>query len=165
MITGNFDPYDKSTVLRIEALGLKAFRPAVLMFGFCAESFGPLALPLDLAPLGAPGNRLEISPTLFASLSVKNDPGGARYPGIFRATLPAQLQDFYRFYAQILFLDPSANAMGLVLSNSLQLRSPVSGDAAPMRAIYAKSVNASTGKDLNQGSYGSPVMRFEGVIR
>ncbi len=87
---------------------------AFLMTGFSNTSWGPRPLPFSLDPLGAPGCSVLASCEVVDSVTTSSI-------GTASVTLriPGSLQ-FYgaRFYNQWAVLDPSANPLGLRLSNA-----------------------------------------------
>lgn len=99
--------------LRITSLPVD--RPTFLYLGFSRAMWHGVALPLDLAPLGAPGCSLLVGPDLVlplwnlggvapVTLSIPNDQG---LVGI-------------RFFVQGWAADPTANQLGIVVSNGGQ---------------------------------------------
>ena len=74
---------------------------------------GPYTLPLDLAPLGAPGCKWTIGFELGPIFPIVVDASGsARGPNLI---VPPGLGGDW-FYDQSVFLDPTANALGLVVT-------------------------------------------------
>lgn len=89
---------------------------ALLMFGFSATQAGPLSLPAELTPFGAPGCRLYASPEAMAG------------PVATGATLPVPMPSAVGtigmvVFAQAVILDPAptANAAGLAFSDLLRM--------------------------------------------
>lgn len=90
---------------------------ALLLVGTSSTSLAGLALPLDLAPLGAPC-ALRNNMLLAAAAPVA---GGS---ASWQAALPAAAPGGTALFMQVLGPDAKANALGLVLSNSLALIYP-----------------------------------------
>jgi hypothetical protein len=76
-----------------------------------------LPLPIDLGPLGMPGCALHVAPDI--TIPVFNVNGSADVT----INLPNEPRMIgMRFYDQALTLDPTANALGAVLSNACEGR-------------------------------------------
>jgi len=90
----------------------------VLMTGTSKFSWGPIALPFDLAPLGAPGCKMLLAPDLYSFAA-----SDATGKGVTSFPLPND-KEFAgaTFFQQWLVLDASANAASMVLSKALELR-------------------------------------------
>ncbi|MBL8755105.1 MAG: hypothetical protein JNK15_17510 [Planctomycetes bacterium] len=90
---------------------------AVVFLGLSAESYGPLPLPFDLAPLGAPGCSLHTSSEIGLGPVVAGIGGGVPFaipaaPGIAG----------FQFFAQGVVLDasPTPNPLGLAFTDFLR---------------------------------------------
>ena len=92
--------------------------PLILFTGTSKFSWGPIPLPFDLAPLGAPGCQVLLAPDIYSFASTD-----ATGTGIADFPLPND-PEFAgaTFFQQWLVLDPSANAAAMVLSKALELR-------------------------------------------
>ncbi len=84
--------------------------PALDVVGRSKSKAGPLSLPFDLAPLGAPGCRLYLSPDLVR-VGRTSSSGYVRFDWGYIPNDPALEGGVY--YEQQFVLDPSFNAMGL----------------------------------------------------
>jgi hypothetical protein len=116
-----YDPYAVPGLTAVEALLVgneTPYRPVVLCIGASRDWLGPVPLPLDLTPLGAPGCLLlqDLVVTVPATLSVSSF---AALPLASAATL----RGLGPIYFQWLVVDPS-NALGLVASNGVQVVVP-----------------------------------------
>lgn len=89
---------------------------ALLMFGFSATQAGPLTLPAELTPFGAPGCHLYTSPDAMAGPI----PAGTTLP-VPMPSAPTTVGMVV--FAQAVILDPSptANAAGLAFSDLLRM--------------------------------------------
>lgn len=88
---------------------------AFLATGLQDQSIGSQPLPLDLAPIGMTQCLLRIAP--MATLPLSGPSGTAR----FSVTVPNAAGLLGQpFYQQALVLDPTANAPGLILSQSMR---------------------------------------------
>lgn len=89
------------------------FGVAILSHGLSAQSWGGLALPFDLAALGAPGCKILADTFLWVPLPIgANGQGEVVYPVPADPSLTGTV-----FYNQGLILDPGANALGLAVTN------------------------------------------------
>lgn len=91
--------------------------PAVLFAGQSRTRWGNVALPLDLAPFGAPGCKLLCAPDWMRPMALD----AAGYAEV-RLDLPPvpEIVGLELFY-QAMVLDPPTNRAGLVLTNGLRL--------------------------------------------
>jgi hypothetical protein len=86
---------------------------ALLLFGGSTASWNGLALPLDLASIGAPGCALLCDAPIASAFAI-----GAGGTGNVVYTLPNVLGALgSSFYNQAFVFDPAANALGFVASN------------------------------------------------
>ena len=88
--------------------------PAGFLIGLSNQTWGTIALPLDLTPLGLPGCALRVSPD--ALLSTTTGAGTKT----FSFAIPGE--PFLlggRFYNQLFFVDPGANTLGIVVTNGV----------------------------------------------
>jgi len=98
---------------RVRLAQARASAAALLCLGLSDANWAGLALPLDLAWLGAPGCRLLVS--IDHAQAVATDASGS---GSLNYDLPDNIYLLGgRFYNQYLVLDPPANTLGLALSN------------------------------------------------
>jgi hypothetical protein len=92
--------------------------PVALYLGLSRTSLGAIPLPLDLAFLGMPGCTLYQSADLLFGM-VANGQGVATW------SVPIPSDPFllgFRFHHQAYFVDTSANALGVVISNAAEAR-------------------------------------------
>ena len=90
--------------------------PSLIMTGVSRTRMGPIQLPLDLKPAGAPGCWLSASMDIIAfTPASKAGIATLRFPIPNSAALIKQ-----RFYNQALCLDGKANQLGLLFSNGGQ---------------------------------------------
>jgi hypothetical protein len=97
----------------MQVAGLSVLATPVLGLGFSRTSWGPVPLPLDLSPIGAPTCSLSAAPEILLFAPAAN--GSARWQ------VPlCDCRDLigFRFYTQVLVLDPGANRFGLALSTA-----------------------------------------------
>jgi hypothetical protein len=86
--------------------------PTALLAGLSSTKLGPITLPLDLTAAGAPcALRTDIVLTLPGTVSG----GTVNWQGSLGATAP----DGTALFLQVLSLDPTANSLGVVLTNGL----------------------------------------------
>lgn len=98
---------------RVRLAQARPSSPAMLFLGFSDSNWQGIPLPFDLAPLGAPSCAVLTSIEVGQPLST-NAQGAAS----FSYTLPNNIYLLgERFYNQFLVVDPSVNALGVVLSN------------------------------------------------
>jgi prepilin-type N-terminal cleavage/methylation domain-containing protein len=84
---------------------------AFLVFGFSNTHFGTVPLPVSLAPIGAPGCALDVSgDEVFV---IRSYGGRSAYFWFDIPNMPGAA-----FFLQALCLDPTANALGLTVSNA-----------------------------------------------
>ncbi len=83
--------------------------------GLSDAMHGSSPLPIDLGNLGAPGCFVRVSPDIVVMAPVQH--GMAMY--MFSIPNAAGLTGI-RFYHQFLYVDPTANALGAAMSNSLR---------------------------------------------
>ena len=91
--------------------------PILLWMGTSRDKWGALALPLDLTPLGAPGNRVWVA--LDVGSAVLPNPGGGG-----ALTVPVPNESALKgitFFLQSMLVDPFANTIQLDLSNGLEV--------------------------------------------
>lgn len=139
----------------LSATGLKSAYPTLASFGFSKSSFGALPLPFDLGPLGAPGNTLYASIDLIFGATVSKDPSGHKAEASFRIPEIASLGGA-KLYAQLHFLDPGSNALGLVTSSALDMTLGSLPTNLESLAIRAESLAATRGSFLVRSSDGTP---------
>jgi hypothetical protein len=101
------------------------------VFGFSATQYGPLPLPVDLGPLGAPGCSIGASLDWMQG-TVADGKGIARFPLAY--PLDPALRGFV-FFTQILILDPGANSFGMATSPVLRQRLGGDPEAATILSL------------------------------
>lgn len=88
--------------------------PMIIGMGASSSRWGALSLPLDLAPLGAPGCQLAASLEIQVA-AIANGFGSAE----IRFVVPSSASLLgVRFFNQCLVVDRAANALGLVLTRA-----------------------------------------------
>lgn len=123
--------------------------PGVLALGVAG-----LPVPLDLGPFGAPTNALYIDPLVLAPHAWTTSFIG-RY-STFTLGVPADpLLIGERVYGQSVIFDASANALGLVVSNAVEMRLGDQAEALPLQQLDADDPAAATGTLLDFG-FGQP---------
>jgi hypothetical protein len=105
------------TDFTLELRNLSPGRSTLLWIGASREQANGLPLPIDLGPLGMPGCALHVAPDI--TIPVFNV-GGQADVTIALPNEPRMIG--MRFYDQALTLDPTANALGAVLSNACEGR-------------------------------------------
>jgi hypothetical protein len=107
-----FDLYDVPP--RVASLGV---------LSFSRTSYGPLPLPFDLSPLGAPGCSLYVSLDFFQAKITGGLIGAGAGSASFSWPLPSDpnLRGL-DLYVQALTLDARANAFGMTTSHALQTK-------------------------------------------
>ena len=109
--SGSFPNIGEGFAIRVTSLPVS--RATFLYLGFSRASWNGIALPFDLAPIGAPGCPLLVSPDFVLPL--------ANLGGIAPLTLPipndAGLVGI-RMFVQGWVSDPGANQLGIVVSNA-----------------------------------------------
>ncbi|MEZ5989119.1 MAG: hypothetical protein R3F30_08350 [Planctomycetota bacterium] len=105
--------------IEFNAYGVPSNNGSVAFLGFSRSQFGPLSLPFDLTPLGAPKNFLNVGidlvlplPLTAGKIGVFN--GSAIVPVPNDNTLPG-----LHVYMQGAFVDTQANNFGLVFSQGV----------------------------------------------
>lgn len=111
------EPFD------LDAAGTPIATPAALLLGLSSTLWGNIPLPLDLAPYGITGCKLEVSPDVTLSTTTT----GAGTASI-RINLPPNISLVgASVYSEYVFLDPGApRLVKVTLSNSL--KSLIGGD-------------------------------------
>ena len=112
--SGNIQP-TTGAIARLELANAPANRGAILMLGGSKTIWGNLQLPIDLAPFGASGCKLLVSPD--ATLTTTTTATGT---GAIQVLLPTGLEGA-SFHTQFFVLD-SANALGVIASNGVTTR-------------------------------------------
>jgi hypothetical protein len=130
--------------------------------GVLALATTALPLPIDLTPLGAPGNQVYLGPEVLQPLAwTPNLLGGqeARI-GLPIPNAPALLGA--PVYGQSVVLEPGSNSLGLVTNNAVGLRLGDPNATAPVRQV--DEANATVGTVLDfQPQTGGPT-RFGAVV-
>ncbi|PIE23460.1 MAG: hypothetical protein CSA62_07530 [Planctomycetota bacterium] len=121
--------------MEFQASGLSKQYPGLVCYGFSRTKHGPLNLPFDMTPLGAPGNWLYVSMDLFLPFTWSSGAGGmVASAGLWIPKVTGL--DGLTVYAQGLFLDAKANAFGMVTSPGVAMRMPISGMVTSMLGSY-----------------------------
>ena len=124
-------------------------------------AFAGLPQPLDLGPSGAPGQIAYLLPDALVPLSWTTGFGGSF------ANVPVQVPAVPSLvgallYAQAVANVPSANPLGYVVSDAVEIRLGDALDTLPMRQVDSHEPLASTGF-LVDYSFGFGTPRFGGV--
>lgn len=140
--------------------GIKANYPAVMIWGGSASDWGPVKLPLDLTPFGAPGNDLNVSADLMLPLTLIQS--GQTYVGQQSIPIPNDNSLLgAQVYTQALFVDASANKGGIVLSQGLVMQLKTAGYGVQM--LQNNDSTAATGFKGTSGE--ALVVRLDGVFQ
>ena len=145
-------------VMELRASSLVQQYPAIAAFGFSNKSYGPLPLPFDLTPLGAPGNSLYTSLDLMLPCKWTGSNGRLTASASFQIPNVSGL-DGFTMYGQMLFGDPTASKLGLVFSEGLAMTLPTAATPGSLLGTYDHT--RPTGS-LMKGT--SLVVEFEGVL-
>jgi hypothetical protein len=138
-------------------------RPAWLALGFAA-----LPTPVDLTPIGAPGNAAYIAADVFLPLPWTSTFMG--HASTVTLTLPGSPSVLGTLlYGQSLLLDDAANPLGLQLSRGVEVRVGDANEVSYVRQVDAVGSGAATGTLVNLGSFVQPrfasaAFRLEGAF-
>lgn len=131
--------------------------PAAFALGLSNTQYGPLKLPFDLAPVGAPGNFLNVSIDAIEIPTWSSGRGG--WEARFTGPLPNHFLLWgLTVYTQGLFADQASNAMGLVFSKGLAMK--IAGAGPAQLVGHYDSTQATGYRSPNVGM----VMQFTGVF-
>lgn len=89
---------------------------ALAMFGFDNQTWNGVTLPVDLAPVGAPGCFMRIEPAVSYVVTINGAGLGQSLIGIANDQALAGA----RLYTQFLVLDPPANNFGFTITNAIR---------------------------------------------
>ncbi len=112
-----------SSIWRIGLFGVPGRAPVILGFGASRAKWGPLRLPFDLGPLGAPGNYIRSAFDVAYGWRAGGLPGpgkGRLYVLVRIPNNPSLVGSW--FYTQWLVIDPGANALGITMTNAYMSR-------------------------------------------
>jgi hypothetical protein len=136
--------------------------------GVVAVGTAPQPVPVDLTPIGAPTNFLYIDPIVLAPHSWT-----ASFIGWY-STFPVSVPGSpamvgVTLYGQSVILEPAANALGLVLSNAVEVRVGDQAEQLPLQQLDAADPAAPTGALVDFGSTTTPdrgavPIRFDGLF-
>lgn len=125
-------------------------RPAWLAVGFSA-----LPTPIDLTPIGAPGNHVYIAADALLPLAWTSTFMGN--VATVTLTLPGNSSVLGTLlYGQSVLLDAGANALGLQLSGGVEVRVGDANEVSYVRQVDAIGGGATTGALVNLGSFVQP---------
>ena len=163
--TGNsLEPRLLSPGHAVDFISTRSFTspPGVLALGIAG-----LPAPIDLGPLGAPTNALYIDPLVLSAHAWTTSFIG-RYSTFTLAVPGNPLLIGERVYGQSVIFDASANALGLVVSNAVEMRLGDQAEVLPMQQLDADDPAAATGTVLDFG-FGQPergavALLLEGVF-
>lgn len=146
---------------KMDVVLLKQNYPAFAIYGASNRNFGPIPLPLDLGPLGAPGNLLHVSFDIMFPIPTRRI---AATSFSARAVLPLPnlvALEGATLYGQTFFLDIPSNALGLVFSNGTRMTLG-KGKAAPFQTVHGLNTNFPHGGFAFFGKTGGPIPRLTG---
>ncbi len=136
--------------------------------GVVALGTAPQPAPIDLTPLGAPTNFLYLDPIVLAAHAWTQS-----FIGWF-STFPVGIPNTpavigVTLYGQSAILEPTANALGLILSPAVEVRIGDQGEQLPLQQLDAADPTATTGTLVDFSftttpDYGSTPIRFDGVF-
>jgi len=140
------------------AKGVPSNNGSVAFLGFSRTNYGPLTLPFDLTPLGAPSNWLNVSVDLVVPLPLSAS--GSLYDGTTTIPVPqdSTLPGLH-VYMQGAFVDTKANKFGLVFSEGVDM-GLVSGTQYMQFVGSADSASSSGGMGVGEGC----VLQLVGVF-
>lgn len=116
--------------------------PALSIWGFSKDQWGPVNLPLDLAGLGATNNFLNVSPDLLFGMPLT--PIKIGFEGRAALPIPADKNlEGKSIYTQAVFLDGKANKAGMVFSEGLAMT--LQHGQAPAQLLGNYDYQAATG--------------------
>lgn len=178
---GDHPAFDTMTLRTTTALGDDPLRYApgnTLQFvvtraftaapGFLLASTTPLPAAVDLTPLGATGSSLYVAPEAIVPL-------GAWAPSLFGIETSLQLVVPNQpallgvvVQAQALVVDPTANALGVLTSDAVEVRIGDGNEVLPVRQLDTGTPTGATGTLLDFGGstprYGTLAVRLEGAF-
>ncbi|MHC4078147.1 MAG: hypothetical protein ACYST0_06860 [Planctomycetota bacterium] len=135
--------------------------PATLFVGFSTQAWGAIPMPLDLAALGAPGNKLYTGAEFRLPMSFTKQTNG-RYLAKTELNIPndQRLAGWHAFFQSYL-VDPPSNSLGLVFTNYAEVE--IGGGPVFTQTVSSSRQSATTGY-VNKTSPSGPVIRFSGVF-
>jgi len=138
---------------------------AVGIFGASFQAWGPVKLPLDLTPFGAPGNSLLASLDLTVPIPLTQ--GTKTWDGVGVLPIPdVPVAYGATLYGQGLIIDPKSNKLAMVLTGGVQMTIAAT-NTSPYTAVYATAASATTGSfllSISFSKYNGIVTRFGGVF-
>lgn len=150
--------------LMLHTVGLSRPYPTYAILGISRTRFGALALPFDLAGLGAPKNFLHVSVDAVTPAPIERvDTSRYRARAVVEIPLDPSLAG-RTVYAQNVSLDAASNALGAVFSNGIRATLG-SGPTAPVQALFATNTVTQYGGFVFPGRSGAPVLRITGTFR
>jgi hypothetical protein len=136
--------------------------------GVVALGIAPQPLPIDLGLIGAPTNFLYIDPIVLAPHAWTGSFIG--YYSAYTLLVPGVPSLVgVTLYGQSAILEPSANALGLVLSNAVEVRVGDQFEQLPLQQLDAADPTAPTGTLVDFSfspapDYGSVPIRLDGIF-
>lgn len=133
-------------------------------------AFAGLAQPLDLGPSGAPDQIAYLLPDALVPLSWTSGFGGSFATATVQVPANPSLVGAL-LYAQAVAAVPTANPLGYVVSDAVEIRLGDALDTLPMRQVDSDSPFASTGflVDYSFGfgtpRFGGAALQFEGFFQ
>ena len=125
--------------------------------GVIALGTAPQPTPIDLTPLGAPTNWLYVDPIVVAAHTWSQNWFG--WAALFPVLVPVNPQLIgATLYGQSLVFEPAANALGVVLSNAVEVRIGDPAEQLPLQQCDAWDPAAATGYLVD---FSSPLAPFE----
>jgi len=139
----------------------KAYTGALIL-GLSNTRWSGVALPWDLAVIGAPKNNLYVSLDMQFPFSATGS--GSSFNSSFKAPIPGgATYGGVTFHAQAWYADSGANAAGLVATNALTL-STSKTPAAATQTVGHFNNSTPAGRYMFGSRFGGPVIKFLGVI-
>lgn len=136
--------------------------PTVHIYGFSSDTYGPVPLPFDLTPFGAPGNSLYVSLDLLVPITPYAS--GSKFTAISKLPIPnSSGLSGSTIFMSSLHLDLTANALGIVCAPALATSVDFLTNSG-MNLVYAGDTAQPTGRFIHQGSNGGPVIQLVGFF-